>query len=361
MTQSRGQSPGNDQLEDPHQKAPLTTPIGRLIERASYADLLAAGFGTVLLSALYFWLAPLAHSLNASSISFFDAMYFSVVTFTSLGYGDLSPKGFGRLIAATVVILGLAFIALLVGKFASERQQSILLLLHTSDCQRRLNDFIAQLTQLGLDLEASKPDMDIGAKRELLKLAAERLEVVSNYLVFNSNQARLVEFGNESSLFSLYVSLARLQKLCIFLHKSEKADLLVSRRAHAVANRCLAIVKLMLAFHRHAIMKTSYLGSFIKITTSNWMKQQPNPLSPLSLRVINLYEAMQTETNLLVRWTASAVTPIAVERVRESSPIGPLAEWPMRAHKSIASKLGISNRLAQRCIDQLIQSKRLPR
>lgn len=265
MTNSIKLPAGEHRLEDPHQKGPLTTPVGRFVERASYLDLCVAGCATILLSATYFTFAPCSHSLNSESGEFLSAVYFSVVTFTSLGYGELHPQGLGRVVAAGVVMLGLAFIALLVGKFASERQHSILLLLHTSDCQRRINDFTLQLSQRCIDLDTACTAANLASRQANLKLASERLEVVSNYLVFNSNQARLVEFGNESSLFSLYCSLANLQSVCIGLHKAEKEDILVSRRAHAVANRCLGIVKLMLAFHRDAVRRTSYLGSLMEV------------------------------------------------------------------------------------------------
>ena len=148
MSYSTEEQPLIPTLEKPHQKTYLTTSIGRFVERASYLDLFVFGFLIIFSSSLYFWLAPNCHSLNKDNIDIFDALYFSVVTFTSLGYGDLSPIGIGRLIAAIVVISGLIFIALLVGKFASERQQTILLLLHTSDCQRRISNFSLEIKKL---------------------------------------------------------------------------------------------------------------------------------------------------------------------------------------------------------------------
>lgn len=324
-------------------------------------DLLAAGVGTIFLSSIYFWLAPQPDSINKHATTFSDAVYFSIVTFTSLGYGDLSPQGLGRFVASTNVILGLVFVALLVGKFASERQQSILLLLHTSDCQRRLNEFTEQLQKLDAMLTAPAEPESTKANRETLKISAERLEIISNYLIFNSNQARLVDFGNDSALFALYDEIARMQRTCISIHKAEKEDLLSARRSLAVATKCLAIIKLMLAFHKHAILRTSYLESFAKKIRASFKLIEPNTPSPLTLRVNTLYDKMCFEAELLRRWSSSTLGPLVMDNVRNKMPTGPIKDWPEGVHKEIASQLGISNRLTQKCLDELIRLSKLPR
>lgn len=48
---------------------------------------------------------------------FFNALYFSVVTFTTLGYGDLSPVGYSRMIASLEAFAGSFTIALFVVTF----------------------------------------------------------------------------------------------------------------------------------------------------------------------------------------------------------------------------------------------------
>jgi hypothetical protein len=58
---------------------------------------------------------------NTGSLSFFDALYFSGITFTSIGYGDISPLGFTRLLAVVEGISGIAimssFLVALVNKY----------------------------------------------------------------------------------------------------------------------------------------------------------------------------------------------------------------------------------------------------
>ena len=49
-----------------------------------------------------------------------DAIYFSIVTFTTLGYGDIAPHGFSRFLASTEALLGSFTIALFVVVFVKK-------------------------------------------------------------------------------------------------------------------------------------------------------------------------------------------------------------------------------------------------
>ena len=52
--------------------------------------------------------------------SYFSSLYFSVVTFTTLGYGDLVPVGFARTLAALEAFLGSFTLALFVVVFVKK-------------------------------------------------------------------------------------------------------------------------------------------------------------------------------------------------------------------------------------------------
>lgn len=53
---------------------------------------------------------PECGSLSAVSPHFFDAVYFSAVTFSTVGYGDMIPVGPVRFLAATESLVGLVLI-----------------------------------------------------------------------------------------------------------------------------------------------------------------------------------------------------------------------------------------------------------
>jgi hypothetical protein len=63
-------------------------------------------------------------SFSGSEITYADALYFSIVTISSLGYGDLRPIRAGRTVASVEVISGLILLGLGVAKLASARQES---------------------------------------------------------------------------------------------------------------------------------------------------------------------------------------------------------------------------------------------
>ncbi len=77
--------------------------------------------GLILLFAnLYEVVGSVVVSESQQAISgLWNYIYFSVVTFTTLGYGDYSPQGWARLPAAIQAIFGLGYFALMIGVSSS--------------------------------------------------------------------------------------------------------------------------------------------------------------------------------------------------------------------------------------------------
>ena len=61
-----------------------------------------------------------SESWSANLINFSKSLYFSVVTFTTLGYGDLVPLGVSRLVAAIEAFAGSFTLALFVVVFVKK-------------------------------------------------------------------------------------------------------------------------------------------------------------------------------------------------------------------------------------------------
>jgi len=104
----------------------------------------------VLFAAIYFVLSRYEIGLfqQGQELTFLDCLYFSVVTFTSLGYGDISPRSYGRLFASLEVIAGLSFLGLAVAKLSSMKQSYLIAQLYARDAQERLESYIFQIRSL---------------------------------------------------------------------------------------------------------------------------------------------------------------------------------------------------------------------
>lgn len=123
----------------------------RLINEVSLGVMLGTLAGAVVVFAVAYWLltvsglAPLVPTYTDGEPGFLDALYFSVVTISSLGYGDIRPVGLARLLAAGEVVLGLSFFGLIVAKISSVKQDYILRRLYSDKVEGELDEFIETL------------------------------------------------------------------------------------------------------------------------------------------------------------------------------------------------------------------------
>jgi len=64
------------------------------------------------------------------AVMFLDSLYYSVITATSTGYGDITPQGFSKALASAQSILSLLIWALFVTKLVSHKQEAALREVH---------------------------------------------------------------------------------------------------------------------------------------------------------------------------------------------------------------------------------------
>ena len=70
--------------------------------------------------------------------SLLTSLYFSVVTATSLGYGDIAPVGVSRLLAVVEATLGMLIFGAVIAKVLSHRQEQLIQEMHAITFQERL-------------------------------------------------------------------------------------------------------------------------------------------------------------------------------------------------------------------------------
>ncbi|MFC1631869.1 ion channel [Candidatus Omnitrophota bacterium] len=75
---------------------------------------ISTGMLVVLLSAIAFTQGELMNNLSAFRPNFLEALYFSVITFTTVGYGDMTPLGLSKLVVTFEALCGIFIIPLFV-------------------------------------------------------------------------------------------------------------------------------------------------------------------------------------------------------------------------------------------------------
>ncbi len=98
--------------------AALATLVSFLIRDATvvatFLTLIGHGGALIFLFAGIYHGFGLVHA-SASAVSASDGLYFSIVTWTTLGYGDFTPPPDIRLIAALEALLGYTFFGIIIG------------------------------------------------------------------------------------------------------------------------------------------------------------------------------------------------------------------------------------------------------
>jgi potassium channel LctB len=124
------------------------------VERLSTFQLFLIWIGAVLLSGFGYWLGALVgeHGLveggtpvGASLGGLGSALYFSFVTATSVGYGDIVPVGFARVIAVVEAVAALVVFGAVVAKLISHRQDELVHEIHRVTFDERLDRVQANL------------------------------------------------------------------------------------------------------------------------------------------------------------------------------------------------------------------------
>ena len=109
-----------------------------LLERASPLSLSSGGAG-----------------LGSGGWGLVSALYFSAVTATSVGYGDIVPTGIARLLAVAESMAGLILFGCVVSKFVSRRQEQLIDNIHHIAFEERLGRVRTNLLLVRAELQTT--------------------------------------------------------------------------------------------------------------------------------------------------------------------------------------------------------------
>lgn len=119
-----------------------------LVDRLSTFQLFLVWIGTVMLCGFGYWIAMVGgvhwlveqgSPIKADLSGLGSVIYFSFVTATSVGYGDIVPIGFGRVLAVIESVTALLVFGAVIAKFVSHRQEEVVLEIHRVTFDERLD------------------------------------------------------------------------------------------------------------------------------------------------------------------------------------------------------------------------------
>ncbi len=101
-----------------------------------------------------------------------DALYFSIITATSTGYGDIVPLGVNKLISFVEIILGLIVFALITSKIVGIKQERILREIYDISLNEKINRIRSSLYLYRADVNKISIQVEVGRlrKREIAEI-----------------------------------------------------------------------------------------------------------------------------------------------------------------------------------------------
>lgn len=102
---------------------------------------------------------------HANGVKDFDYLYFSIVTISTLGYGDITPLGYSKLLVCSEVLFGLVFVGYSLSQVLSARQEYLVeyltsdrILQTYSECLARVSDAKELIGDYRRDLRTGPPN-----------------------------------------------------------------------------------------------------------------------------------------------------------------------------------------------------------
>lgn len=107
--------------------------VGNAIAELPNSALLLLWAGMTIFFAVVYWIIGFLSPEHAPTIAhttptieqFLDSLYFSIVTATSVGFGDIVPLGFSKILVSIQAITSLSTFAILVTKLVSQKQEHL--------------------------------------------------------------------------------------------------------------------------------------------------------------------------------------------------------------------------------------------
>jgi hypothetical protein len=193
---------------------------------------------------------PIAGGLRG----FLPALYFSAVTATSVGYGDIVPTGAARVLAVFEGIAGLILFGCVVSKFVSRRQEQLIGEIHRIAFEDRLGRVRTNLLLVRTELQATSrlcEGRDIPPPEALARVEGAAMVLVGELRAVHDLLYRPQETPEEAVLEAILAGLASVLRefnellACVQAQRTERPPALVaslttmSRLAREICGDCV--------------------------------------------------------------------------------------------------------------------------
>jgi Ion channel len=194
--------------------------VADFVDRQSTPRLFAAWLALALIFGAIYWIAGALHHsglqengrwVDGSLHGLWSGIYFSFVTVTSVGYGDVLPRGVARFAAVGEAVLGLLIFGAVVAKFVSRRQDQVVREIHRVTFEERIDRIQTNLHMLLSELQAIATMYDDGAasiERINARLESATLVFIAELRTVHYLLYRPVQAPDEPVLASILASLA---------------------------------------------------------------------------------------------------------------------------------------------------------
>lgn len=165
-----------------------------LVEKVSTLYYIAIFATAVICFGLFYYLlTQCGHGIGQDdtaldNATIFTGIYFSIVTISSLGYGDMHPMGISKILACIEVLFGLVMIGIMIAKVTSQRLSYRVKRLFVFEAQKRLENFAEEFNKLQRDFAKIATKSETAHFEEVVRVFQEQCTGFSDYFLNEANQ-----------------------------------------------------------------------------------------------------------------------------------------------------------------------------
>lgn len=245
------------------------------LSKATYPELFLLWLLLNLICSLIYFSLATAGSASAPSTliemdtmhRFFNSFYFSLVTATSIGYGDIIPHGFSKIVSMIQAALSLLTFALFVAKLVSRRQDIVL-----DEVHRMTSEGIFYNLRQGLFLVRKDFDILIHELQEHGKFSEQEWEILTTSYLQAQNLVEEIPNLYNGHGHDLYII-------------DEKHEKLLIEAIHRTVHRLESLFDLMESKHidwrGHATSKDELIMLLDIMDTAMPLWRQRSPTPPM--------------------------------------------------------------------------------